>query len=84
MNGPGSIASWETNPLEIGPMYPFVGWEVAMFIACVAFCLAFTIWKFVSEHRHYMTKARELRESGELERIFPAPPKKNMETTNGR
>ena len=75
MNGTGLVESWETEPLEIGPMYPFVGWEVAMYVACVAFCLAFTIWKFVSEHRKYMSKARELRESDELEKIFSAQPK---------
>ena len=66
MNSTGPIDSWNVNPLDVGPIYPFVGWEMLMFVASVAFCVAFMVWKFKTENAKYAAKARELRESDEL------------------
>ena len=65
----GNIESWTANPWEMGPLYPLVGWEMPMFLVCLAFCIAFTVWKFVSEHAKYDKKARELRENDELQKL---------------
>ena len=62
------------RPLEIGPIYPFVGWEIWMFLACVLFCIALTVWKIRSESAHYAEKVRSLKETGELSRILRANP----------
>ena len=58
-----TIESWNNNPLQVGPMYPLVGWEVAMTVACTAFCVSFIIWKFRTEGEKYRTQAARLRKS---------------------
>jgi hypothetical protein len=65
----GNIESWTADPSQMGPLYPFVGWEPVMFGACLAFCVAFTVWKFVSENAKYDKKVIELRENGDLHQM---------------
>lgn len=48
-----AVTSWSENVKELGPIYPFVGYELWMFLACVVFCVGFLVWKFYSEHRKY-------------------------------
>jgi len=64
MTRTGQIESWAGNPLDIGPMYPFVGWELSMFVVCVTLCVAMTIWKIVHEQKQHAKEARMLRETG--------------------
>jgi hypothetical protein len=66
MKSTGPIESWNVNPLEVGPIYPFAGWEPLMFTACVAFCLFFIVWKFLMENAKYASKVRRIREADEL------------------
>ncbi len=61
------ITDWTANPEKLGPVYPGAGAEFLglsiefwMFAACLAFCIYFMIWKFISEHKKYDSKAREL------------------------
>ena len=56
-----TIENWSTNPLEIGPIYPWVGLEVWMVIAATLACLFFLAWKLKSESRHYDDAAKQLR-----------------------
>ena len=65
-----TIPTWSGNPLDIGPIYPFVGWEMGMFVACAAFCVGFMAWKFRMENEKYATHARGLRNSNELHRLL--------------
>ena len=55
-----TIESWQTNPLEVGPIYPWVGLEVWMVIAAALFCLFFLAWKLSSENSRYDHMSREL------------------------
>ena len=48
-----TIKNWNINPLDVGPIYPFVGAEMLMCAACAAFCAAFMIWKFRMETAKY-------------------------------
>ena len=66
MNSTGPIENWNVNPTEVGPLYPFVGWEMAMVVVCVAFFLAFMVWKFATENAKYADQVRRLRASGDL------------------
>lgn len=34
----GLVESWAGNPAEVGPIYPFVGSEVTLFVIC------FVLW----------------------------------------
>lgn len=56
----GPITDWKVDAETLGPIYPWIGSEMWMFAACLAFCIYFMIWKFTSEHKKYDTKAREL------------------------
>ena len=55
-----TIESWTEDVAEIGPLYPFVGWEVPMGLACAAVCVAFLVWKFRSENAMYAAMVRRL------------------------
>lgn len=50
--------SWAVDLADVGPIYPFQGWEVAMTIACVIFWLAWHRIQFVRESEH-LEKARK-------------------------
>ena len=78
----GNVKSWLEHPLEIGPIYPFVGWESVMFLACVTFCVALMVWKIKTENAHYAAKVRLLKETGEFSRILEESPA--SETANGQ
>ena len=66
MNSTGPIESWNINPIDVGPIYPFVGWEPLMCLVCVAFCVLFMVWKFLTESAKYAQATKHLRESHEL------------------
>ena len=55
-----TIENWQTNPLEVGPIYPWVGLEVLMVAVALLFCLYFLFWKLTSESRHYSQTAKQL------------------------
>ena len=55
------IDSW-SSPTNLGPLYPLVGYEFVMFIACAAALLGFLVWKFRSEHTQYRQMVAELTE----------------------
>jgi hypothetical protein len=56
MKSTGLIESWTDTPGDWGPLYPFVGHEMEMLLACAAVCLAFVIWKFRDEQRRYQSE----------------------------
>ncbi len=66
MASTGPIESWNINPTEVGPIYPFTGWTVLMFVACAVFCVTFMVWKFFSENSSYAARAAQLRDSDEM------------------
>jgi hypothetical protein len=56
----GLIENWTGNPLEIGPMYPFVGMEMVLFGVCFALSILYTIWQLRLEAGTYEREARAL------------------------
>ena len=62
-----TIETWNINPFDVGPIYPFVGWEGPMFAAGLAFCAAFMAWKLRTENAKYTAAAEKLRNSTELQ-----------------
>ncbi|MEO2034879.1 MAG: hypothetical protein ABGZ35_22595 [Planctomycetaceae bacterium] len=65
-----TIETWNVNPLDTGPIYPLVGWEMEMFIGCAAFCLGFMVWKFRTESAKYAAQTVDLQKSNELHRLL--------------
>ena len=72
MNSTGPIDTWNINPIDVGPIYPFAGWEVLMFVACLAFCIYFMVWKFRMENARWSTISLTNRESVVYSAIFSA------------
>ena len=66
MNSTGPVENWNNNPTEVGPLYPFVGWEMLMVVVCLAFFLAFMVWKFATENAKYAEQVQNLRASNDL------------------
>ncbi len=59
----GLIENWTGNPAEIGPMYPFVGFEVPVVLVCFILWILYTIWQMRSEYTHYAREEQEFRKS---------------------
>ena len=66
MSGTGPVDSWVADPSSLGPIYPFVGWELLMYGLSLAFCLAFLAWKVTTETLHYRERVAQLHETDEL------------------
>ena len=61
MSGLGTIDSWAGNPLEVGPIYPWVGAEVVLFLIGLALWVGWMVWQIKSEADVYSREARRLR-----------------------
>jgi hypothetical protein len=48
----GPVSSW-TSPDALGPIYPFVGWEGAMALACLVLWLGWVVWQWRDEQADY-------------------------------
>ena len=69
MNSTGLIHSWSETPNQWGPLYPFVGYENGMLLACVLLCVGFLIWKFLDEHKRYQSEVSELTAARKSEKV---------------
>jgi len=64
----GSVENWDGNVIDLGPIYPFVGWEGFMVALCVIIWVGWHIWLIRMENRRLDDQARQLRQSGNLQR----------------
>lgn len=62
----GSFSDWSGSMLDIGPLYPFVGWETAMVIVLAVFWIGWHIVQIRGENRQLEREARELRKGDNL------------------
>ncbi len=63
MAATGPIDSWNNNPLDVGPIYPFAGWEVLLCVAAAALWLAWTVWQIRNENATLEKESRRLTSS---------------------
>jgi len=68
----GNVASWDGNILDIGPIYPFVGWEVLMVVLCLIFWIGWHIVQIKMENAQLDEEARKLRQGGGLKKALDA------------
>ena len=66
----GNIENWDGNILDIGPIYPFVGWEGLMVVLCVIFWVGWHIWQIKVENKRLDSEAQQLRQSGNLQKAM--------------
>ena len=55
----GNIANWDGNMLDIGPIYPFVGWEVPMVIIAFIFWIGWHYLQIQMENRQLEAEAQK-------------------------
>ncbi len=58
----GTIDSWAGNPLEVGPMYPWVGFEVGFFLVSLALWICWMVWLLKTEGTVYLHEAQRLKQ----------------------
>jgi hypothetical protein len=58
----GTIDSWAVNPLEVGPMYPWVGLEVVLFLVSLALWLCWIVWQIKTEGETYSHEVQRLKQ----------------------
>lgn len=62
----GSFSDWNGNMLDIGPIYPFVGWEGVMVVVLTIFWVGWHVVQIRGENRQLEEEARKLREGDNL------------------
>ncbi|KLN59069.1 hypothetical protein WH96_19640 [Kiloniella spongiae] len=62
------LESWAVDLAEVGPVYPFQGWEVAMTIVGVVFWLGWHRIQYLRENEHL----KNVRDIGDKEKIAKA------------
>ena len=62
----GPIGSWHVNPLDIGPVYPFVGFELGLVAVCSVFWIVYTVWQIRFEHERCCRETEHLLGAGAL------------------
>ena len=74
----GIVESWTASPETLGPIYPFLGWEVPMILVVVALWIGWTIWQVRAESAEYARIAEAVRTSSDfsaaLAEAEPDPP----------
>jgi hypothetical protein len=64
----GNVENWDGNVMEMGPIYPFVGWEGFMVVLCVIVWVGWHIWQIKMENKRLESEAQRLRQSGNLQK----------------
>jgi hypothetical protein len=68
----GNFANWDGNLLDIGPIYPFVGWEGVMTVIAVIFWIGWHYLQFRAENRQLDEEAAALRQGDSLRKAVEA------------
>lgn len=66
----GNFTDWSGNLLDIGPLYPFVGWEVFMVVLGFIFWIGWHILQIRAEDRQLESEASQLRQAGNLQKAI--------------
>ena len=64
------VESWAVDLTAIGPIYPFVGSEVLLWLVGLAFWIGWHVWQLRFENRTYEAELRRLNSSDKLERAM--------------
>ena len=62
----GFVDSWATTPSDVGPMYPFVGWEFPLLVICLMLWIGFTLWQMKFEDSTYAEECEALNAGDQL------------------
>jgi hypothetical protein len=68
----GNFSDWNGNMFDIGPIYPFVGWEVPMVIIGFVFWIGWHYLQIRMEDGQHDEQARILRQGDNLQKALQA------------
>jgi hypothetical protein len=60
------VTTWATDLSTIGAIYPFVGWEMTMFILGLIFWIGFHVWQIKAENRTYEEDLSKLKKPEDI------------------
>ena len=66
----GNVENWDGTITDIGPIYPFVGWEGFMVALLVIIWVGWHIWQIKMENARLEREAAQLRQSGNLQKAI--------------
>ena len=66
----GNFADWNGSMFDLGPIYPFVGWEMPMVIIAVIFWIGWHYVQITMENRSMEAQAEELRRGNNLQKAL--------------
>jgi hypothetical protein len=64
------MTTFQVDLATLGPIYPFVGWEVPLVILAFLFWIAFHVWQIRFEDRTYHAELHKLRSPDRLEKAL--------------
>ncbi len=68
----GNFTDWSGNLLDLGPLYPFVGWEGLMVLVLFVAWIGWHILQIRAENRQLHDEAQLLRQGGNLAKAVEA------------
>ena len=66
----GEIESFAANMADIGPLYPFVGWEMLLVVLTFVFWLGWHVRQYRMEKREYEEDLEQIVNREVFERVF--------------
>jgi hypothetical protein len=68
----GNFTDWSGNMLDLGPLYPFVGWEGFMVVLALIAWIGWHILQIRAETKQHDNDARRLRQGDNLAKAVEA------------
>jgi hypothetical protein len=68
----GNFTDWSGNMLDLGPLYPFVGWEDLMVLLAFIAWIGWHILQMRAEKKQHEDQARLLRQGDNLAKAVEA------------
>jgi hypothetical protein len=65
-----NFENWDGNIADLGPIYPFVGWEGFMVVLCIVFWIGWHVVQIKMENKKLDDQTRDLRRSGRLQQAL--------------
>lgn len=65
-----AFTDWNGNVAELGPLYPFVGWEVAMVLILLVVWVIWHIRQISMENKQLEDEAAAMRKSGAMQKAI--------------
>lgn len=68
----GNFANWDGNLLDIGPIYPLVGWEGLMVVLGIIFWVGWHVMQIRMENKQIEDETAALGQQGNLQKALDA------------